>query len=335
MWSSVHGHAEDRQTTRLWREVNGVWQPEFFYFFLLLLFVFGLEAKAYKQLVLCCTTVVAWFHLVASLPPSHCLSPLPQWGGRRKSETKKNQESSLAEIKTLPNYPHGQNRLGLGNLSCFGNTCKEGSSRKFNWTLDQAAWRWGGASLTGDIQKPSEHTPYWCAPVDWLCLSQEVGLNDCWCSLPTLPISTFRDSNLQPVEVFDHPFSKDIHPDVQSKALLNKLTSSSSCSRNREAWGRCGFPFIQQEAQVALLNKQMNFRSLIIFIEISCRSLLFCFHFFKQQIPFMKGEREQPLLGRMSNPWLAFNISHYFLITQLQKARGRNHWYIFKLMLSS
>lgn len=45
------------------------------------------------------------------------------------------QEPSWVEIKTLPYYSHGQNRLGLGNLICFGNTCKEGSSRKFNWNM--------------------------------------------------------------------------------------------------------------------------------------------------------------------------------------------------------
>lgn len=182
--------------------------------------------------------------------------------------------------KDASQLPSRAKQTPFGELNLF---CKHMQVRTFQkheeelpycavgWALDQVAWRGGGVSLTGEIPKL-----FWARSL-LVCSSQEVGLNDCWCSLPTLPIIAFLDSNLQAVQMFDRSFSQDIHPDVQSKPLLNKLTSSSSWGRNREAWGRCGFPFIQQEAQVALLNKQRNLRRLIISTEISCRSLCSAF----------------------------------------------------------
>lgn len=76
---------------------------------------------------------------------------------------------------------------------------------------------------------------------------------------------------------------------------------------------------------MTLLNKQINLRMLILLYRYSCSSVLFCFHFFKQQIPFIKGKREQPVPGKDVQSLIAFNITHYFIMTQLQKQGGRNH----------
>lgn len=179
---------------------------------------------------------MAWFHLVASLPPSHSLNPLSQRGGRKKSEFKK--KSS----QTLPNYPHGQNRLGLGDLICFRNTCKEGNSRKFNWNIKknfftvQVVEHWIRLPRDG-VDFPSlvifkTHSLLMCSSG---LTVPETG--DKWLLVFTSSLTHYHTllQNLQPVKVFDHSFSKDIRPDIQSKPLLNKLTSSSSCHRNREA----------------------------------------------------------------------------------------------------
>lgn len=111
MWSSVHGHAEDRQTTRLWREVNGVWHPEFFYFFLLLLFVFGLEAAC--TLLHYCGGLVLPGGQSATQPLSQSPSPV-RW--EEEIRNKKEKRKLIGWDKDTSQLPSWAKQTWFGEL---------------------------------------------------------------------------------------------------------------------------------------------------------------------------------------------------------------------------